>query len=170
VAGRLAAVEKVQRDSEVVADRVRGLRWATIAQRHALSERHCREIVQRWHQTRPGLGDRDPLEAVAEVLEQLEGVIERLSLLADQPVQDSVRLGALKALLAAQHERVELLMSVGLLPRDLGLVRHEIDIRRLTRTVMDVFDRHGVASDVRMDVAEALRAGRVLQPSANGHQ
>src|SRR5262249_53541683 len=32
-------------------------------------------------------------EAVAEVLEQLEPVIERLSLFADEPVQDSVRPG-----------------------------------------------------------------------------
>jgi hypothetical protein len=163
-------VEKVRRDSEVVADRVRGLRWATVAERHGLSERHCREIVQRWRQAQPGLGDSDPLEVVAEVLEQLEAVIERLSLLADEPVQDSVKLGAVKALLAAQHERVELLMSVGLLPHNLGLVRHEVDVRRLIRTILEVFDRHGVASDVRMDVAEALRAGRVLGPSANGHQ
>lgn len=121
VAGRLAAVEKVKRDGEVVADRVRGLRWATIAERHA-----------------------------------------------DEPVQDSVRLGALKALVATQHERMDLLMSVGLLPHDLGLIRHEIDVRRLTRTVLEVFDRHGVSRNVRTDVAEVLRGGRLLQPSVDG--
>jgi hypothetical protein len=64
---------------------------------------------------------------------------------------------------------MELMMSVGLLPRDLGLIRHEIDVRRLTRTIVEVFDRHGLPSEVRMDVAEALRAGSLPQLSTNGH-
>ena len=42
--GRLSAHEKVARDDRIVADRARGLTWATIGARHGVTERQCRTI------------------------------------------------------------------------------------------------------------------------------
>jgi hypothetical protein len=38
VAPQLPAAKQVRRDERIIADRARGLRWATIAERHGLSE------------------------------------------------------------------------------------------------------------------------------------
>jgi hypothetical protein len=51
MAGRQDAASKVARDGRVVADRARGLVWATVAARHGLSERQCISI---WKQKLAG--------------------------------------------------------------------------------------------------------------------
>jgi hypothetical protein len=80
----------------VVADRLRGLTWPTIAQRHGLSERHCREILEQWRLSQPALDELDPLELVQEALEQRAMLVEELALLVEKSKHDAVRLGALR--------------------------------------------------------------------------
>jgi len=72
----------------VIADRARGLSRATVAQRHQLSERHCREI---WATGRTS--DLDPhasLEALTDFLAHLDAAIEDLALLAETTRNDAV--------------------------------------------------------------------------------
>jgi hypothetical protein len=156
---RLTAQEKVGRDRQVVADRLRGLTWSTIAQRHALSERHCREIVEQWRVSQPALDELDPLELVQEALERREALIEEFALLAERSKHEAVRLGALKARHAALIDYTGLLMACGLLPRSLGRAAVEIDVRRLTQHILDVFDRYGVDEAARRDLVELIRGG-----------
>jgi hypothetical protein len=94
---RLTASEKVRRDLQVVADRARGFRWATIAERHRISERHARAVWAATRASGPALGEADPVEILHEALLQLEALIEELALLAETADHDAVRLGCLKA-------------------------------------------------------------------------
>jgi hypothetical protein len=55
-----------------VADRLRGLTWLTIATRHQLSERQCRQIFRQRQQSQPSLAELDPLELVQEAAEEWE--------------------------------------------------------------------------------------------------
>ncbi len=156
--GRLSAQKKVERDRQVVADRQRGLTWPTVAERHSLSERHCRQIVAQWRSSRPGLAELDPLELAQEALDRQETLVEEYALLSETSRHDAVRLGALKAKHAALNDHTSLLIACGLLPR-LGRVAVEIDVRRLTQHILSVFDRHGVDQAARRDLVEVLRGG-----------
>lgn len=159
---RLAAHEKVERDRLVVADRARGLTWPTIGARHGLSERQCRTI---WTESlsRHDLPDADPFEVVGEVLAQWDSLIERLALLAEEADQDSVRVAALRAQADALRTRLILCQAVGLLPRDLGLFRHEADVRAVARAILSVFDEHHVPDDAVAAVREELDRASVFQ-------
>jgi hypothetical protein len=161
---RLAAQEKVDRDRQVVADCLRGLTWATIAQRHGLSERHCREIVEQWRVSQPALDQLDPLELIQEALERRETLIEEFALLAEGSNHEAVRLGALKARHAALIDYTGLLIACGLLPPSLGQAAVEIDVHRLTQHILDVFDRYGVDEAARRDLVELLRGGTGARP------
>ena len=156
---RLAAQEKVSRDRQVVADRLKGLTWTTVAKRHGLSERHCREIVEQWRASRPALDELDPLELIREALERREVLVEELALLAEKSKHDAVRLGALKEKRAALNDHTNLLIACGILPRSLGRVAVEIDVHRLTQHILAVFDRHGVEQAARRELVEVLRGG-----------
>lgn len=81
---RLTAQQKVERDARIVADRAAGLTWPTIARRHDLSERQCQEILRAHRAARPRFEARDPVDAVTEVVEQLDSVIEKFALVAEQ--------------------------------------------------------------------------------------
>ena len=156
VAGRLPAEEKVRRDSAVVADRGRGLTWSTIAERHNLSERHCREI---WSEGRGlRLHAEDPLEALADLLAQLDAGIEDLALLAETARNESVKLGALKARMGATSEKFELLRACGLLPRDLRVFRFEVEVQQVAAMVLATFDSEGVPVEDTSAVVTALRS------------
>ena len=50
------------------------------------------------------------------------------------------------------------MQAVGLLPRDLGLLSLEVDVREVARTVLD---EHGVPADVRDALQEAISAASV---------
>ena len=165
VATRLPAEAKVRRDASVIADRARGLSWATVAQRHQLSERHCREIWATGRTT--DLNPRASLDALADILAQLDAAIEDLALLAETTRNDAVRLGAVRARLAAMADRFEVMQACGLLPRDLGLFRLEIDVREMTRVIVDAFDAHAIPGEARCAVLHALRRGSI-ERNGNG--
>ena len=166
VGERLSAEAKVRRDREVIADRARGLTWLTIAGRHRLSERQCRSIWKNHWQSEATLVETDPIEAVQEALARYDAVLERLALLGECAAQESVKLGAMKAQLTALDGRTALMQAVGLLPRDLGLLRLEVDVREVARTVVRVLDEHGVPPDVQDALQEAISAASVRR---NGH-
>ena len=165
VPGRLPAAEKVRRDAEVVADRSRGLKWSTIAQRHGLSERHAREI---WKERLAA----EPLEAVdgrdmlTEALLQVEAAIEDLALLAQTTNNDPVKLGAIRARLAAMADRNDLLRLAGYMPVSLLAARTEADIRTMGDDIVAVMKKHRTSDTVIDDLLAALR--RPVARS-NGH-
>ena len=110
---------------------MRGLTWATIARRHGLSERQCRAV---WAEQRPTLDEMPPVDLVAvleEALANLDALIEDFVLLAEQTRNESVRLGAIKARMAAMGEKFSLMRGCGLLPHDLGLWRSELEVQKV---------------------------------------
>ena len=167
---RLRADQKVDRDTQIVAERARGLSWGRIAQRHGLSERHCRAIWSNYRTRSADLEAVDPLEAVQEALLQYDGVIDELAVLAEEAVQDAVRLGAIRSRLGAIEARLRLMQAVGLLPAGGGFVRDELEQRQLVRVLVGVFDRYGLPPEAEAEVRAALRpqAGSLNASRPNG--
>jgi hypothetical protein len=79
---RMNAREKIGRDNEIVAARMRGLSWATIAAKYELSERQCQQILADFRASHPRLRERDPIEIVDDMLERYEAAQEELALVS----------------------------------------------------------------------------------------
>ncbi|MEJ7787879.1 MAG: hypothetical protein WKF96_24015 [Solirubrobacteraceae bacterium] len=162
---RGSASEKVRRDVRIVADRARGLRWATIAERHGVSERQCRTVWAEHRDQRLTGHDADPESVVHHALESFEAAIEDFALLAESASHDAVKLGAIKARLAATTERLEFMKMVGLLG-SFRTLEFELDARRTVEEIIKVLERHNVGEDVFDEIKFALDG---QDPSANGH-
>jgi hypothetical protein len=163
---RLTAQRKVERDARIVTDRAAGLTWPTIAKRHDLSERQCQEIVKTQRAAQPLFEARDPVETVTEVVEQLDSIIEKFALVAEQTGHDAVRVGALRSQLAAMEQRFTVMHALGLVP-SLPLVRRDVDLRRLIDTMGRVLKRNGVPREVLVEIRDTLEAG-FAWPHGNG--
>jgi len=151
MAARPAAREKVIRDQRIVADRARGLAWATIAGRHGLSERQC-QTIWRDHLAREPLPHQVDLEeSLRETLAQLDAVVEDAALLAETTRNDSVRLGAIKMRYSALTGKTQVMHACGLLPRyEHGL--HALDFERLGETLCEVLAEHRASRELVDDL------------------
>jgi hypothetical protein len=164
---RLPAADKVQRDRALVADRNRGLTWSAIALRHGLQERQARQIYAEWRDSEePTLVQRDPVQWLEETLDRYDSIIGELASTAENADNTAARVGALKAQMDAMSRQTELLVASGLLPRNLGVIRYETDMREAARTILAVLRAHGVGEDALRDIQQALRSPGEL---AKGH-
>jgi hypothetical protein len=160
VGTRATASEKVERDALVAADRARGLTWATIGERHGLSDRQCRAIVKERRASQPLLRDHDAEDAVREALEQLDALIEKFALLADRASHSGVKLGALKAQATTLGARFTLMQQVGLLPHNLRAVSRDAEMRETLQVVMETVERNdpdGIMLDELLVALEPIR-------------
>lgn len=162
---RLPAAEKVRRDERIVADRARGFRWQTIAERHKVSERHARQVWSDRLAAEP-LDTLGGAEAIAEGLLQLEAAIEDFSLLSERTSNDAVRIAAIRGRLAAMTDRMTLLRIAGFLPASWRAAATEADMLRVAETVRAVLKKHQPPDGLLADLIEAL--GRPAA-RANGH-
>ena len=153
---RMNAREKTNRDNEIVAARMRGLSWATIAGSFGLTERQCQNILADYRASHPRLRERDPIEIVEDMIDRYEAAQEELALVSATTKHDATRVGAIRTRLAALAEQANLLMLVGVLPRDLGVLRAEIDAQAMAQQAMDVLDRFGVPMEGRRALIAAL--------------
>ena len=151
------AREKINRDDQIVAARMRGRSWAAIAFEHDLSERQCQQILEDYRASHPRLRERDPLELLDELLERYEAAGEELAEISATSKHDATRVGAIRTRLDALAARTNLLMLVGVLPRDLGQLRHDLDVQELARKTLAVFDRHGVPIEAKRELLLVLR-------------
>lgn len=115
----------------------------------------------------PPFESRDPVEAVMELVEQLDSLVEKFALAAEETKHDAVRVGALRSQAAAMEQRFTVMHALGLLP-PLDLVRLDVDMRRVMDTAVTVLKRHEVAGEVFDDLLVALDAG-LAWPHGNGH-
>jgi hypothetical protein len=159
--------ERAARDAEIVEARVTGAGWAEVATRYGVSERHAKRVLAAFRDTRPRLHERDPIEVVERALDEYDDIIDELRAVARQTRQDNARVGALKARLQATESRLSLLQAVGVLPRDLGQLRVEHDVRFIAQAILDVFDRHDVSAEARRDLQAVL--GRRVGSADGGY-
>src|SRR4051794_7677827 len=83
MAERLRAEAKVARDRRIVLDRARGLPWPTTADRHDLTERQCRNVWAQRSTAGQELGERDAVEELRDLLDELDAAGEACALLIE---------------------------------------------------------------------------------------
>jgi hypothetical protein len=151
------AREKTNRDNQIVAARMRGLSWATIAGTHELSERQCQTIFADYRASHPRLRERDPVEILDDMLDRYEAAQEELALVSATTTHDATRVGAIRTRLDALAAQTNLLMAVGVLPRDLGVLRHDIEVRAIAGEMVAVLTKFEVPIEARRALLDALR-------------
>ncbi len=135
------------------ADRARGLSWASIEQRHGISERQGRRIVDAYFARHHAELESDPAAVVRELLAHFEQAIEDLALLCAETEHDAVKLGAITRRLDVVERRITVLRSLGLLPRDWDRWSAAQDAHVVFKRLVDVLARR---PDVPDDVVDEL--------------
>lgn len=153
----MSARSRAERIDRIVADRARGLRWATIGARHGVSARQAQRLWKEAARADPGAPTaEDSLDRVHERLDQYEAAIEELALLSEQTKHDGVRLGAIRARVDVIERHTQLLIALGLLPYDLGDLRADSDLRHAARAIIDVLERHRAPLEMVREMRIAL--------------
>jgi hypothetical protein len=156
VAPRLPAAQKVGRDQRIVGDRARGLAWATIAERHGLSERQCQNIIAEHLAAQRHVTNDDVARYVDELLLQLDRAVEEFALLAERTGNDPVRLGALKAKAGLLVQRLAILRLCGRIPADPYQLQWAVDAQRVRDVLLSVFGRYEVPDAALHEVRAAF--------------
>ncbi len=98
---RINAREKTNRDNQIVAARMRGQSWTTIAANYGLSERQCENVLADYRASHPRLRERDPLELLDDMLDHYQGAQEELAEISATSKHDATRVGAIRTRLDA---------------------------------------------------------------------
>ena len=151
------AREKTARDNKIVAARMRGLSWTTIAGSFGLTERQCQHILADYRASHPRLRERDPVEILDDMLDAYTAAQEDLAMVAATTKHDATKVGAIRTRLDALAAQTHLLTLVGVLPRDLGVLRHDIDVHAMAREMVAVLTKFEVPVEARRALLDALR-------------
>jgi hypothetical protein len=150
---------KLARDAAIAHDRARGWTWQSIAARHQVSARMAqkvwREALDRSWVEEPA----DPADALAEMLAQVDALVEDFAELAETTRNDSVKLGALKMRLNAIATKLGLMRMCGVLPREIHWLSHEVDTEATRRAILSVFERHQLPERAIHELQEAFAHG-----------
>lgn len=134
------------------------MKWAAIAEKYEMTERGAHGIWDAFRdQAKPVLRGRDPIDLVWEMTERYEAWIEQLAELAATADNDNARVGAIRAQLDAQVKQSDLLQATGILPRNLGKLRVEADVRFVATKLVEILDKRKVPVDVQREIMDVLR-------------
>jgi hypothetical protein len=95
------ARQKIDRDNQIVAARMRGQSWTTIAANYGLSERQYQQVLADYRASHPRLRERDPLELLDDMLDHYQGAQEELAEISATSKHDATRVGAIRTRLEA---------------------------------------------------------------------
>lgn len=135
--------KKRERDKQIVRDRlVNDLSWGALALKYDLDERSCRRIVAAFRtKNAESLGEIDPAGEVWDHLQAYEAQIERMRDLREHARGQSnfnALLGAERLIVTLRQAKLNLMQEAGMLPRNLGSLRHIHETRVFVETVMSV--------------------------------
>lgn len=112
--------------------------------------------MAQYRNSNPSLRHRDPIDVLDEMLERYEGAQDALASIASSTAHAATRVGAIRTSLDALRMQTDLLIGVGVLPRDLSGLVIQHDTRRTVKAILDVLDRHQVEPSVHRDILAAI--------------
>lgn len=161
----MTASERRRRDTKIVADRARGMTWPELADRHSVSERTARRAVEARYRREPDELEPNPEAIVRETLAMLEQSIGDYALLSLTASGEAVRLGAMKARDDAARHRIEVMRSIGRLPRDWQDWLGGAETLDLLHRFLAVLERRGVDEQTLVELRAVV--DRTAAPTLN---
>lgn len=129
---QLSAAQRGARDTQMLAEQIRGIPLGEIARTHKLKTKQVSDRIKARREGLPRLLDKDAAEIIENFVEELQvsiGDFEQIAVAALDGANLAVAVGAKARANAAREQLKELLQSVGALPHDLGTLTWVIDIR-----------------------------------------
>lgn len=151
------AEEREVRNQQIIVDWLRGMDYPALSAKWNLSERQLKEIIARFREHhKPVHEGADPIDIVYTMLDRYSAWISQLAVIADEADADSARVGAVNAQMSAQNKSAELMQATGLLPKNLGTLRLELDVRLLTQKLIKVLNDHEAPIELKEAIVEVL--------------
>jgi hypothetical protein len=172
-----SAVETAKKHRQVVLLRLEGRTWPEVSAEVGLALRTCQEAYKAWaDEDKHELMGEDPEAVVHEHLagfRKLRADAAAVYLEAagfEIPGKDgapsvkvgmnpSARVGALRLIADLRQKEIDLRQETGLLPRDLGRLAVQVDVRHWTNVIVGVLEKHGVPPE-GLDEVMALLEGQ----------
>lgn len=155
----MTAAEKAERDKQVFADRARGLSWEKVASAHDISVRTAERI---WDEQQklgvPEMQEKDALSIVWETLQRYEEWQNQLAEVTAES-NGAVKIGAIRAQMDCEVKKSDLRQATGLLPKHLGKLAVEWDVRFVVRQVVAVLEEHNAPPEMEQALLAALNPG-----------
>jgi hypothetical protein len=162
----LTEEERLERNAELVRDRLRGQGWEYIAEKYNLNYDTCQRIYSAWRsENQSTYQGRDPIAIVHSMLDRLESWVEQLAEVADASATDTTKISAINAQLNALTRTAELMQATGILPHDLGTLRLELDVQTLAVKLVTVLTEQGATPELKRAILEALKPDEVPEPA-----
>jgi len=162
----LTEPERLERNAELIRDRLRGQPWSHLSEKYNLQVRVCQKIFTDWRaENQSTYQGRDPIAIVHSMLDRLEAWVEQLAEVADDSDADTVKIAAINAQLNALTRTAELMQATGILPHDLGTLRLELDVQTLAVKLVTVLTEEGATPEMKRAILNTLRADALPQPA-----
>lgn len=153
--------QRTQRARKIAAERAkldgRGRRvpWRTIASRHNITTRQAQRIYSdfcAWEESQ-----HDPLSTVDEAILLREMLLDRLGELAVSADNSSAQVGACRAMLDIDRERLQLMQAVGRLPRNMARYRADVEFVQIVGEILEALEQRGVGRDAVEEIQAVVR-------------
>ncbi|MGI8715202.1 MAG: hypothetical protein ACR2NR_18875 [Solirubrobacteraceae bacterium] len=159
-------LDRVRRAKRIATLRADGKAWTQVADEVGLSVKAAQMAYNdylSWDVDVP-----DPMMTVDTSIAIRSAAIERLDEIAHTGDNASAQVGAIRVMLDADRERMEMLQAAGRLPRDLHRFRAEAAFIAIFREMMAVMRHRGVPESVLTELRE-LTDRHVQHPARNGN-
>jgi hypothetical protein len=123
--------------------------WATLARQERVPERTLRHLHAEWLQVQEFYGD--PLGVIAETLDTLTVLIEEAARDIQNAPPGNAKVGTMRVLIDLMVRRLNLLIQVGRMPRNIVDFEAESDVRRMIRQMAEVVEKHDLGVEVLDD-------------------
>jgi hypothetical protein len=165
----LSPEQQTKRNALIVRARVdEELSWEKIGEKHDLSPRQCRNVYRRWMEQGAPIGTTDPIEMVDDLLRGFMTDLWEFTEAADAAWEAknlNAVVGAVRSRMDARVKAIELLQATGRLPKDLGKLRVEHDVRFMIEQVIGVFEEYDVPEEAQQALIERLHPQALIEAS-----
>lgn len=141
---KLSTAAAAKRHAKVIELRASGLAWASVAVQVGLAESSCKEVWKKWSdEGKLEIQGTDPIAVVLEQITRLDVAIGELAEIASNKTnQAAARVGAIGAKARLMAQQVELLQAVGLMPKQLGRLAIELDVRFVSQQMFVILEKY----------------------------
>ena len=156
----------MRRSQQIAQLRAEGKTWTQVSSEVGLSVKAAQVAHNdylSWDVEAP-----DAMATVDRSIAIRSAVINRLDEIASNGDNASAQVGAIRAMLDADRERMELLQAAGRLPRNLHRFRAEADFITIAREMVEVMRKRGVPAEVLQEIRDVAER-QLPQFSVNGN-
>jgi hypothetical protein len=128
--------------------------WAEIAVREGIPVRTLKYVLNRYEREDAQLGD--PLAVIRQTLALFDEALEKLSDVALHADNSSAQVGAIKLLLETARGRLDLLVALGVIPREVHRLVDQEDAAQLVQRMAAIVEDHHLPELVIDELLDAV--------------